>query len=67
MDKQTIKTIAQRHADVAVDGDFVADGRDNLIDTLNDDGYADFVADALQAYDEAVALSYKARDRANIY
>lgn len=67
MDKQTAIKTAKRHADVALDGDFVADGRENLIDTLNDDGYAEFVADALQAYDDAVALSYKARDRANIY
>lgn len=67
MDAQTIKTIAKRHADVALDGDFVADGRENLIDTLSDEGYADFIAEALHAYDETVALSYKARDRANIY
>lgn len=67
MNTQGIKAIAKRHADVALDGGFVDDGRVNLIDTLNDDGYAEFVTEALHAYDEAVALSYKVRDRANIY
>lgn len=67
MDKQAIKKLAKWHAFVAVDGGMVDDGRDNLIDTLNDEGHAEWVNDALDAYDEAVRANYASRDRGNIY
>jgi len=55
MDKTTLYKTAKWHAEVALDGDFVSDGRDNLIDTLNDGGFSEFIADALHVYDEVVS------------
>lgn len=75
MDKQEIKKIAERAAFVAIDqkdefGSVEATinaYRDNLVDTLNDEGYAEWRDDALDHYDEMVKGSYKARDRGNLY
>jgi hypothetical protein len=46
---------ARRSADVALDTDAVADHRDNVIDFLNDEGAADFVAQALAQFDTLTA------------
>jgi hypothetical protein len=67
MDANTIKAIGKRHAFYALDAGTVQEGRDNLIDTMKDDGLAEFTDAALAAYDESVQATYVARDRGNIY
>lgn len=67
MDRQAVTKMAKYYALIAVDGGFVDDQRDNLIDTLNDEGHSEWVNDALDAYEESVKANYALRDRANIY